>query len=86
MKNEFENEPFFQEIIKKKNIKSDLIYLLFKYEDILLDDRSNMYMDLDINDCISTKEETKKIEDDIKENKEIQELVNKLIKYIHERY
>ncbi len=86
MKNEFENEPFFQEIIKKKNIKSDLIYLLFKYEDILLDDRSNMYMDLDINDCISTKEETKKLEDDIKENKEIQELVNKLIKYIHERY
>lgn len=86
MKNEFENEPFFQEIIKKKNIKSDLIYLLFRYEDILLDDRSNMYMDLDINDCISTKEETKKIEDDIKENKEIQELVNKLIKYIHERY
>lgn len=86
MKNEFENEPFFQEIIKKKNIKSDLIYLLFKYEDILLDDRSDMYMDLDINDCISTKEETKKIEDDIKENKEIQELVNKLIKYIHERY
>lgn len=86
MKNEFENEPFFQEIIKKKNIKSDLIYLLFKYEDILLDDRSDMYMDLDINDCISTTEETKKIEDDIKENKEIQELVNKLIKYIHERY
>ena len=86
MKNEFENEAFFQEIIKKKNIKSDLIYLLFKYEDILLDDRSDMYMDLDINDCISTKEETKKIEDDIKENKEIQELVNKLIKYIHERY
>lgn len=86
MKNEFENEPFFQEIIKKKNIKSDLIYLLFKYEDILLDDRSDMYMDLDINDCISTKEETKKLEDDIKENKEIQELVNKLIKYIHERY
>lgn len=86
MKNEFENEPFFQEIIKKKNIKSDLIYLLFKYEDILLDDRSDMYMDLDINDCISTKDETKKIEDDIKENKEIQELVNKLIKYIHERY
>ena len=42
MKNEFENEPFFQEIIKKKNIKSDLIYLLFKYEDILLDDRSDM--------------------------------------------
>ena len=86
MKNKFENEPFFQEIIKKKNIKSDLIYLLFKYEDILLDDRSDMYMDLDINDCISTKEETKKLEDDIKENKEIQELVNKLIKYIHERY
>ena len=86
MKNEFENKPFFQEIIKKKNIKSDLIYLLFKYEDILLDDRSDMYMDLDINDCISTTEETKKIEDDIKENKEIQELVNKLIKYIHERY